>query len=122
MNTPNTKLITLGFAAAALAALAATAAVADPLPHAAAEQAGRCVAAVRTAVLEGDTTRIRHTITGTRTVGVRREFIIESAVFGRHAPAARAFTSRCLAERWGAGAELVSVRSRLDTAGLRASR
>lgn len=91
-------------------ALFAAGASADPLPRAAKEQAARCVATVRAAVVATGTVRIRHTITGIRTVGARRAFDIESVVYGADEPAGRAFVSRCLAERWGEGAELAFVR------------
>jgi hypothetical protein len=84
--------------------------VADPLPKAAGAQAGRCVAVIRAAVRGEGTTLIRHTITAIRTRGVHREFIIESAVYGSAGSDAQAFVSRCLAERWGDGADLKWVR------------
>jgi len=92
------------------ASLLAGPAAAEPLPKAANTQAGRCVAVVRAAVSEEGTIRILHTITDIRTVGARREFIIESAVYGPTSPEGRPFRSRCLAERWGEGVELKWVR------------
>jgi hypothetical protein len=98
----NTRRIIL----AILATLAATTAVAEPLPGAARDQAGRCTAAVRDAVVADGTVRIHHTITDIRTVGARRAFVIETAVFERGEAAARPFVARCLADRWGDGVEL----------------
>jgi len=92
------------------AALVAPGAGAEPLPRAAHEQAARCVATVRAAVLATGTYRIRHTVTDIRTTGMRRAFVIESVVYGADSPDGRAFVSRCLAQRWGQGAELAWVR------------
>ncbi len=97
-------------AALTLATLAASSATADPLPKAAGVQAGRCVAVIRELVREEGTTRIRHTITGVRTRGGSREFIIESAVYGPGGSDPREYVSRCLAERWGDGTDLKWVR------------
>lgn len=99
-------------AALGITALGAGVAAGDPLPVAAAAQADRCVAVVRAAVGDAQTTLIRHTITDIRTAGARREFTIQSAVYESGAGEARSFTSRCLAERWGDGAELEWVRPR----------
>ena len=92
------------------AAMFAATAASDPLPSAATAPAGRCTAVIREMVRDEGTTLIRHTITDVRTVGARREFTIESAVYGAGSPLGRSFVSRCLAERWGDGAELKSVR------------
>jgi hypothetical protein len=107
MNIRNTiaSLITL-----TLATLAASAAAADPLPRAASAQAARCAGVVRAQVLNEDTTLIRHDVTVIGTRGARREFIIESTVYGAAGSDARAYISRCLAERWGDGAELQWLR------------
>ena len=94
---------------AVTAALLGAAAAAEPLPKAATAQAARCTAVIRPLVRDAGTTLIRHTITAVRTVGARREFTIESAVYGAASPEGRSFVSRCLAERWGDGAELKSV-------------
>jgi len=91
-------------------ALFATAATAEPLPRVANEQAARCVTAVRAAVLSTGTFRIQHTITDIRTIGAQRAFVIESVVYAADEPAGRSFVSRCLAQRWGDGAELAWVR------------
>ena len=107
---------------AAMAALAAGNAAAEPLPNAAHAQASRCVAVVREAVRDSGTTRILHTITDIRTVGARREFIIESAVYGSASPDGRSFKSRCLADRWGEGAELKWVRQGANSRQLLARR
>jgi hypothetical protein len=106
IRKPATATAVIGLSAALFAA----AATADPLPRAATVQAGRCTAVIRATVRDERTTLIRHTITGVRTVGARREFTIESAVYGPARPEGRSFVSLCRAERWGEGAELSWVR------------
>ena len=98
------------FATLTLATFAVSAAAADPLPKAAGAQAGRCVAVIRELVRDEGTPRIHHTITDVKTRGGRRDFIIESAVYGSAGSDAQAYVSRCLAERWGDGTELKWVR------------
>jgi len=106
--TTSTSLST--FVALCLVALAPGAGHAEPLPSAAAKQADRCIAVIRARVQVPGTTRIRHTITDIRTVGARREFMVASAVYGSSGQDGQSFVSRCLAERWGDGAELKWVR------------
>ncbi|MDH5254983.1 MAG: hypothetical protein OEW72_03620 [Gammaproteobacteria bacterium] len=93
-----------------LATLVASAAFADPLPRAASAQAERCVGVIRAKVRDGETTLIRHTVTAIGTRGARREFLIESTVYGAAGSDAQGYISRCLAQRWGDGAELQWLR------------
>lgn len=93
-----------------LVTLVASAALADPLPKAASVQAERCVGVIRAKLRDGETTLIRHTVTAIGTPGSRREFLIESIVYGAAGSDAQAYVSRCLAERWGDGAKLEWLR------------
>ncbi len=104
----NTSRLIAGCTGAGLAilTLSATAGPVEPVPRLIGDEVARCVNVVRDTLVTSRTTNLHHTITRIEVKGNRRAFTISSAVYEDSDLPSRQVTSRCLAERWGDGAEL----------------
>lgn len=81
-----------------------------PVPGMYQAQAQRCANLIREAVPRAEPGTLRHTITSYKDLGNRRQFTIQSELDHGSNAAAEEYTARCMADRWGTGAELVWLR------------
>ncbi len=107
IETMNTKIATT----AALMLFLTASGVQAEVPAGAlyANELGRCVAALRTELLDADTRQLRYTVTRLDTRGAWYEFEIRSEVFNElEGPVVRSEQSSCRAHRWSNDTELTS--------------